>query len=58
LDESRAAVAKLIDAPAETVVFVPNATTGVNTVLRNLQWNEDGKDEILYFNTIYGHFTT
>jgi hypothetical protein len=37
-----------------TVVYVPNATTAVNTVLRNLVWNHDGKDEILYFSTIYG----
>jgi hercynylcysteine S-oxide lyase len=36
------------------VVYVPNATTGVNTVLRNLVWNPDGKDEIFYFNTVYG----
>lgn len=35
-------------------MFVPNATTGVNTALRNIVWNKDGKDEILYFNTIYG----
>ncbi|PQE20532.1 hypothetical protein CJF30_00001846 [Rutstroemia sp. NJR-2017a BBW] len=54
LDESREAVAKLLNAPTDTVVFVPNATTGVNTVLRNLVWNEDGKDEVLYFSTIYG----
>jgi selenocysteine lyase/cysteine desulfurase len=54
LDVSRAAVAKLLNAPVETVVYVPNATNGVNTVLRNLVWNPDGKDEILYFNTIYG----
>jgi len=26
----------------------------VNTVLRNLVRNHDGKDEILYFSTIYG----
>jgi selenocysteine lyase/cysteine desulfurase len=37
-----------------TVVYVPNATTAVNTVLRNLVWNPDGKDEILFFSTIYG----
>jgi hercynylcysteine S-oxide lyase len=36
------------------VVYIPNATTGVNTVLRNLVWNPDGKDEIFYFNTVYG----
>ncbi|SPQ24056.1 26213d90-8380-4f62-b489-cc8fa95f0d3b [Thermothielavioides terrestris] len=54
LDQSRAAIAKLLRVPTDTVVFVPNATTGVNTVLRNLDWNADGKDEILYFDTIYG----
>ncbi|KAK0627388.1 pyridoxal phosphate-dependent transferase [Immersiella caudata] len=54
LDESRAAVAKLLNAPVDTVVFVSNATLGVNTVLRNLYWADDKKDEILYFDTIYG----
>ncbi|KAJ9137474.1 PLP-dependent transferase [Pleurostoma richardsiae] len=54
LDESREAVAKLLNIPNETVVFVPNATTGVNIVLRNMMWNEDGKDEILHFSTVYG----
>ncbi|KAG7288361.1 Glycosylphosphatidylinositol (GPI)-anchored cell wall endoglucanase [Staphylotrichum longicolle] len=54
LDESREAVAKLLRVPTETAVFVPNATAGVNTVLRNIVWNADGKDEILYFDTIYG----
>ncbi|KAI8957316.1 PLP-dependent transferase [Daldinia sp. FL1419] len=54
LNECREAAAKLIRVPADTVVFVPNATAGVNTVLRNIAWNEDRKDEILYFSTIYG----
>lgn len=53
-DASRSAVAKLLNVPVETCVFVPNATTGVNTVLRNLEWNDDCNDEILYFSTIYG----
>lgn len=53
-DASRAAVAKVLNVPTPTCVFVPNATTGVNTVLRNLVWNDDGLDEILYFSTIYG----
>ncbi|KAI0397751.1 PLP-dependent transferase [Xylariaceae sp. FL0594] len=53
LDECRAAVARFVGAPADTVVFVPNATTGVNTVLQNLAWAEDAKDEILYFSTVY-----
>ncbi|KAK3688805.1 pyridoxal phosphate-dependent transferase [Podospora appendiculata] len=54
LDESRAAVAQLLHVPTETVVFVNNATAGVNTVLHNLVWHADGRDEILYFDTIYG----
>ncbi|KAI1637809.1 pyridoxal phosphate-dependent transferase [Biscogniauxia mediterranea] len=54
LDESREAVAKILNAPTDTVVFVSNATTGVNVVLRNMTWNDDGKDVILYFRTIYG----
>ncbi|KAF5678332.1 isopenicillin N epimerase [Fusarium heterosporum] len=53
LDESRAAVAKLLNAPVDNVVFVSNATVGVNTVYRNLKWNEDGKDVIISFSTIY-----
>ncbi|KAJ2978376.1 hypothetical protein NQ176_g3846 [Zarea fungicola] len=53
LDESREAVAKIVNAPTETVVFVGNATEGVNTVFRNLKWNEDGKDVIVFFSTIY-----
>ncbi|KAF1850783.1 PLP-dependent transferase [Cucurbitaria berberidis CBS 394.84] len=52
VDESREAVAKLLNTPSSTVVFVPNATTGINTVLRNLTF-ESG-DHILYFATIYG----
>lgn len=54
LDKSRSCVAKLLNVTADAVVFVPNATTGVNTVLRNLAWSADGKDEILYFSFIYG----
>lgn len=52
LDESRAAVGKYLNAPVETIVFVPNATTGVNTVLRSLVFQPG--DLILYFATIYG----
>ncbi|CAD0084095.1 unnamed protein product, partial [Aureobasidium vineae] len=52
LDVSRQAVANLVNAPVDTCVFVPNATTGVNTVLRSLKFAEG--DVILYFATIYG----
>ncbi|KAJ1326952.1 hercynylcysteine S-oxide lyase [Microdochium nivale] len=51
---SRATVAKIIRAPEDAIVFAANATTAVNIVLRNLTWNPDGKDEILYFSTVYG----
>lgn len=54
LDESRSAISEFLGVPQSTVVFVPNATTGVNTVLRNLVWNSDGKDEILQLDVIYG----
>ncbi len=36
LDQARAALAQFAGARAENVVFVPNATSGVNTVLRSL----------------------
>jgi hypothetical protein len=49
VQKSRAAIAKLLNCPADSVAFVPNATTGVNTVLRNLVWDSNGKDEILHF---------
>ncbi len=52
LDESRAAAASLLGAPMDDVVFVPNATTAVNTVLRNLQFVEG--DTIIYFSSAYG----
>ncbi|KAH8651061.1 pyridoxal phosphate-dependent transferase [Xylariales sp. PMI_506] len=53
LDEARAAVAEVLNAPTDTVVFVPNASVAVNTVLRNLAWHDDGRDEILYFSSVY-----
>jgi isopenicillin-N epimerase len=38
LDASRAEVARLVKASAETVAFVPNATSAVNAVLRSLEF--------------------
>ncbi|KAF2849486.1 PLP-dependent transferase [Plenodomus tracheiphilus IPT5] len=52
LNQSRAALSPLLSAPASTLVFVPNATTGINTVLRNLTYQAG--DYILYFDPIYG----
>jgi selenocysteine lyase/cysteine desulfurase len=51
IDESRAAVAPLLGVPVDEVVFVPNATTGINTVLRNLKFERG--DVIVHFSTIY-----
>jgi len=51
IDESREAVAPLLGVPVDEVVFVPNATTGINTVLRNLKFEEG--DVVVHFSTIY-----
>src|SRR5579863_2981594 len=45
LDEARATLAMFVGAKPENLVFVPNATAGVNTVLRSLTF-EPG-DELL-----------
>ena len=52
LDASRASVAKLLNVSVDECVFVQNATTGVNLVLRNLVYEKG--DVIIYFDTIYG----
>ena len=52
LNASRAALSTLLNAPAEAIVLVPNATTGINTVLRAIRWEEG--DTIVYFDSIYG----
>jgi selenocysteine lyase/cysteine desulfurase len=51
IDVSREAVAPLLGVLVDEVVFVPNATTGVNTVLRNLKFEEN--DVVIHFSTIY-----
>ncbi|TFK67270.1 PLP-dependent transferase [Pluteus cervinus] len=52
LTESRAQIAKLIGAKTDECVLVHNASLGVNTVLRNIEWQEG--DIIIDFNTTYG----
>jgi isopenicillin-N epimerase len=51
LDRSRQRLAELIGAGAEDLVFVPNATTGINTVLRSLSFRAG--DELLTTNHEY-----
>jgi len=51
LDESRKAIAPLLGVEPNEVVFAPDATMGVNTVLRNLKFDEG--DVIVHFSSIY-----
>jgi len=51
LKESRALVAPLLGADTDEVVFTGNATTGINTVLRNLKYEEG--DIAIHFSSIY-----
>lgn len=51
LREARAAVAPLLGAHVDEVVLAPNASTGINTVLRNLAYAEG--DVALCFTTVY-----
>ncbi|KAI9830607.1 MAG: hypothetical protein M1826_004633 [Phylliscum demangeonii] len=51
LQESREALAPLLHVPASEIVLVANATTGVNTVLRNLTYGPG--QAIVYFSTTY-----
>lgn len=52
LAASRAAVAPLIGAHADEIVFVPNATSGINTIFRNLRFERG--DVVLHFTSVYG----
>ncbi len=51
LDEARAALATFLDADADDLAFVTNATAGVNTVLRSLRFAPG--DELLTTNHEY-----
>jgi selenocysteine lyase/cysteine desulfurase len=53
LDQSRSLLAALVHVPdMDDLVLVPNATTGINTVLRNLSYAPG--DKIVYLSTAYG----
>jgi hercynylcysteine S-oxide lyase len=54
LDESREAIAAYLNIALETCQFVPNATTGVDTVLRNIVY-EPG-DVVIVFAELYPAF--
>jgi isopenicillin-N epimerase len=51
LDEARRQLAEFVGATAEELVFVPNATTGINSVLRSLSFSPE--DELLTTNHEY-----
>lgn len=51
LDKARERISRVLNVPVDECVFVPNATTGINTVLRNLTFKD--KDVVIYFDTIY-----
>ncbi|BAZ38152.1 isopenicillin-N epimerase [Calothrix sp. NIES-4101] len=51
LDTSRSKLAEFVGADNEDLVFIPNATTGVNAVLRSLKFAPD--DELLTTNHEY-----
>jgi isopenicillin-N epimerase len=51
LDEARGKLAQFVGADADDLAFVPNATAGVNTIVRSLQF-EPG-DELLTTNHAY-----
>ncbi|KAK3374685.1 aminotransferase family protein-like protein [Podospora didyma] len=51
LKESRALIAPLLGVDTDEIVLVPNATTGINTVLRNLVF--EAGDVVLFPSTTY-----
>lgn len=52
LHQAREGVAQILNAPKNECVFVKNATTGVATVLYNLNFQPD--EAVIYFGPIYG----
>ncbi|KAJ5662222.1 uncharacterized protein N7477_009838 [Penicillium maclennaniae] len=52
LEKARVAVAGILNAPKDECVFVKNATTGVATVLYNL--NFQSGEAIIFFESVYG----
>lgn len=51
IDNARSSLAEFIGAPPDNLVFVPNATTGINAILRSLEFQPG--DELLTTNQEY-----
>lgn len=51
LREARAATARLLNCETDDLVFVPNATTGIDTVLKNLKFRPG--DVVLVYEVVY-----
>jgi selenocysteine lyase/cysteine desulfurase len=41
LTDVRAKLAKMVNAQRDEILLVPNASVGVNTVMRNFEWKKD-----------------
>ncbi|THY01206.1 PLP-dependent transferase [Aureobasidium pullulans] len=54
LNQARQAIADYVHAPLETCVLIPNATTSIDTVLRNLNFATN--DAVICFSTTYPAF--
>ncbi|KAL1940493.1 hypothetical protein VTO73DRAFT_9065 [Trametes versicolor] len=50
--QARTSIAKLVGADRDEIVFAPNATHALNTVLRNFEWREG--DLLVGATTLYG----
>ena len=52
LVEQRRLAADMLRCPLDELVFVPNATTGTDTVLKNIKWEKG--DVIMCYDVVYG----
>ncbi|KAK7993952.1 ribose-phosphate diphosphokinase [Apiospora arundinis] len=52
LQRPRELAARMLKCPVDELVFVPNATTGIDTVLKNIVWQPG--DVVLCYEVVYG----